>query len=91
MEINHDNILELMLEQLMQKYNADTKQEALMACMRDLIQDMAEDADRQGKSKEEFELGLKQELKRFELKRLGNTEASACYHKVLRLLNEGED
>lgn len=87
-EINYDNILELLLEQLMLRYNADTKQEALKACARDLVRNMAEEAESQGKSKEEFEFALEQEVKRFELKRLKDTEASACYHKILRMLNE---
>ena len=91
MKINYDTVLELMLEQLMLKYNTETKQEALAACFKDLIQDMVEEAESQGKSKEEFEHELKQELRRFELKRLTNPEASACYHKILMMLKDGEE
>ncbi len=87
-KITHENFLELFLKGLKDRYNTDTKREALMAYFEDFVQDMAAEADRQGKTREEFTEEMIQEMRRFELKRLKDPEMSSCYHKILMMFDD---
>ncbi len=58
-----------------------------MEYFKDFVQAMAEEAERQGKTREEFTEELQQEMRRFELKRLKDPEMSSCYQQLLMMLN----